>query len=109
MVVFDRVASPAAGQPTLPLTLKTDPPAELNLSANAMDTYNILSDLCLLTAAQPSSSGFWGGGGDKEKPKLLKLSSLSRTFGLELIESILSGYEEGVKKVRHSRPQRLRR
>lgn len=44
-------------------------------------------------------SSLWGGG-EKEKPKLLKLSHLQRTFGLELIESILAGYEEGVKQVR---------
>lgn len=30
---------------------------------------------------------------------MLKLSSLNRTFGLELIESVLSGFENGVKKV----------
>lgn len=39
------------------------------------------------------------GGTVKEKPRMLKLSSLNRTFGLELVESVLSGFENGVKLV----------
>ena len=123
MLVFDRVGvedaqpTPVPSSPlksadlTVPatpgtLTLPTDPPTELQLSLSALDAYSIFSDLCLLTLnASPnpgSVSSFLslGSGGNKEKPRMLKLSSLNRTFGLELIESVLSGFENGVKKVR---------
>jgi hypothetical protein len=69
------------------------------VSRAVMDAYCVLSDLCLLTARSGGSGLLSWGGGDKEKPKLLTLSNLQRTFGLELIESILSGYEEPVKQV----------
>ncbi|OCF31812.1 hypothetical protein I316_06619 [Kwoniella heveanensis BCC8398] len=101
MSIFDRVSpssvTSSANDDTIPLALPSEPPTEVHVSPSALDAYNIFSDLCLLTASAGSGgSGFhlWGGG-EKEKPKLLKLSNLHRTFGLELIESILSGYEEG--------------
>lgn len=99
MTVFDRVAIDHT-EPDVPLTLPEDPPVELLITPCVMDSFSILSDLCLLTVGGGSGSGLmsWGST-DKEKPRMLKLSSLQRTFGLELIESILSGYEEGIKKV----------
>ncbi|RXK40656.1 hypothetical protein M231_02113 [Tremella mesenterica] len=84
MVVFDRVSTDESS-PSVQLSLPGDPQVDLTLTQSAMDTFSIFSDLCLLTA-------------EKAKPRLLKLSTLSRTFGLELIESILSGYESGVKQ-----------
>ncbi|ORY29654.1 guanine nucleotide exchange factor in Golgi transport N-terminal-domain-containing protein [Naematelia encephala] len=98
MIVFDRITSDTT-PPSIPLHLPTEPPTELVVTASVLDAFNIFSDLCLLTAGGGSGSGLslWGSG-EKPKPKLLKLSSLQRTFGLELIESILSGYEEAVKK-----------
>lgn len=98
MVIFDRISSDQT-DPSVPLTLPTDPPTEHLVTASAMDAFNLFSDLCILTAGHSAGFSLWGGGKD-EKPKLLKLSSLSRTFGLELVESVLSGYEESVKKVR---------
>lgn len=97
MLVFDRIASDTT-TPSIPLSLATDPPTEIVVSPSGLDAFNLFSDLCILTAGG-GSGGFnlWGGSKD-DKPKLLKLSGLSRTFGLELIESVLSGYEEGVKK-----------
>lgn len=99
MTIFNRMSSGNDDTPVT-LTLPTDPPTEMSISPAAMDAFNLFSDLCLLTAGGGGSSGssFWGSG-EKEKPRLLKLNSLQRTFGLELIESILSGYEEVVKKV----------
>ncbi|WVQ85868.1 hypothetical protein IAT38_008036 [Cryptococcus sp. DSM 104549] len=105
MLIFDRISpSPNPATPPSPrtatLALPTDPPTTLAISPSALDAYSVFSDLCLLTASagsHGSAFSLWGGG-DKEKPKLLKLTSLQRTFGLELVESILSGYEEGVKK-----------
>lgn len=98
MLVFNRVATDTIA-PSIPLSLHTDPPTEITLTPSAMDAFNIFSDLCLLTSSSGGGSGLslWGSS-EKEKPKLLKLSSLQKTFGLELIESILSGFEEGVKQ-----------
>jgi hypothetical protein len=109
MLVFDRISlhvpDAGAGANDVALSLPTEPPAEMSISPSCMDAYCILSDLCLLTSRSGSGSGSgllsWGGG-EKEKPKLLLLSNLQRTFGLELIESILSGYEESVKQVSHT-------
>lgn len=100
MLVFDRLSSDTAIEEaaTLPLTLGGESVTEIRITPSAMDAYCVLSDLCLLTARSGGGLLGWGGG-DKEKPKLLKLSSLQRTFGLELIESILSGYEDAVRKV----------
>lgn len=97
MVVFDRVS--IEDDPTETLTLPSDPPEDVQVTPAVKDAYLILSDLCVLTAASPSSSGLtlWTSS-EKEKPVMLKLSSLQRTFGLELIESILSGYEGVIKR-----------
>ncbi|WOO78809.1 Protein MON2 [Vanrija pseudolonga] len=99
MVVFDRVTSDANAEKTEKVVLATEPPEEIAITPAAMDAYLILWDLCLLTTSSPASSGLslWSPA-EKEKPRLLKLSSLQRTFGLELIESILSGYDGVVKK-----------
>lgn len=100
MVVFDRVSlDTAQSETTVPLQLATEPPSTVEVSPSAMDAYSILADLCLLTSHTPSGSGLslWTAA-EKEKPRMLKLSSLQRTFGLELIESILSGYDSVVKK-----------
>lgn len=97
MVVFDRVS--VEDDPTETLTLPSEPPESVQVTPAVKDAYLILSDLCVLTAAAPSASGLslWTSS-EKEKPVMLKLQSLQRTFGLELIESILSGYEGVVKK-----------
>lgn len=103
MLIFNRVSSSIPSTPTTaPLTLPSHPPQTIEVTPSALDAFNIFSDLCLLAAtagSHGSAFSLWKGG-DKEKPKLLKLSNLQRTFALELVESILSGYEDGVKKVR---------
>jgi hypothetical protein len=106
MLIFDRLSNDEApGEGGLVLQLPTQPPTEVTVSPAVMDAYCVLSDLCLLTARSGGSGLLSWGGGDKEKPKLLTLSNLQRTFGLELIESILSGYEEPVKQVSTSLPK----
>lgn len=98
MLVFDRLAIPDDAIATLDL-----PDGPIQITPAALDAYYIFSDLCLLTARSGSGGILhWGAGTEEEKPRLLKLSHLHRTFGLELIESILSGYEEGVKKVSYA-------
>ncbi|ODN82823.1 hypothetical protein L202_01090 [Cryptococcus amylolentus CBS 6039] len=111
MLIFDRLSSThlspslTPSEPptpsTVPLTLPSEPPQTLQVTPSAMDAYSIFSDLCILAASAGAHGSTFGGlwkGGDAEKPKLLKLHNLQRTFALELIESILSGYESGVKK-----------
>lgn len=58
----------------------------------ARDAYLLLEDLCLLI------SGSADGGPDGE-PSFLRWGSLSRTFGLELVESIVSGFGPVVRTV----------
>jgi hypothetical protein len=100
MLIFDRLSNDQTpDEEGKILQLPTQPPTEVTVSPAVMDAYCVLSDLCLLTARSGGSGLLSWGGGDKEKPKLLTLSNLQRTFGLELIESILSGYEEPVKQV----------
>ncbi|WVW80931.1 hypothetical protein I302_102922 [Kwoniella bestiolae CBS 10118] len=101
MLIFDRLSLPSSSDAsTIPLNLPTDPVTELQISPSAYDAYNIFADLCLLTASAGSSGGLhlWGNSEKGLKPNLLKLHNLNKTFGLELIESILSGYEDSVKK-----------
>lgn len=98
MVVFDRISVTADNVQSTTLELPTDPPSTVDVSPAALDAYTILSDLCLLTAPSASSGLSLWPSAEKEKPQMLKLNSLQRTFGLELIESILSGYESVVKQ-----------
>lgn len=105
MIVFDRTSSHNA-DPVVDLVLPSDPPEELKVDPSAMDAFSIFSDLCLWTGGGGGGGGFLWSGSEKQKPKLLKLGSLQKTFGLELIESVLSGYEEGVKKVSAALPPR---
>ncbi|ORX41097.1 guanine nucleotide exchange factor in Golgi transport N-terminal-domain-containing protein [Kockovaella imperatae] len=98
MVIFDRIAKDTS-TPLLPLTLIGPDSGEVLVTPAGLDAYHIFSDLCLLTARGTGTGSFslWGKAEDV-KPVLLKLSALQRTFGLELIESILSGYESSVKQ-----------
>lgn len=63
----------------------------IGLRPAARDAYLLLEDLCLLI------SGSAEGGPDGE-PSFLRWGTLSRTFGLELVESIVSGFGEVVRK-----------
>ncbi|KUI53612.1 hypothetical protein VP1G_01025 [Cytospora mali] len=50
----------------------------VQLKAAALDAYRIFNDLCLLTQSQ--------------RPEYLRFSGLQQTFGLELIESVLTNH-----------------
>ena len=68
---------------------------EARLSANEWDAYHLFSDLCSLTSGSLSHQKKV-----KSDPhEILHLSSIVPTFGLELIESILSGFAEGFRRV----------
>lgn len=74
----------------------------IGLRPAARDAYLLLEDLCLLI------SGSAEGGPDGE-PSFLRWGSLSRTFGLELVESIVSGFGDVVRKVSNLSQQRSTR
>ncbi|KAI9650058.1 Endocytosis and vacuole integrity protein [Ciborinia camelliae] len=52
----------------------------IQLRTAALDAYRVFNDICLLTEAQ--------------KPQFLKSTSLPQTFGLELIESVLTNHAD---------------
>lgn len=81
VTVFDKVVS----EDKIALEVPTvgEAPAEngpVQLRAAALDAYKVFNDLCLLTESQ--------------KPQFLKSSGLPQTFGLELIESVLTNHAQ---------------
>lgn len=64
----------------------------IKLRPAARDAYLLLEDLCLLIAGSVE-------GGPDGEPSFLRWTSLSRTFGLELVESIVSGFGPVVRTV----------
>ncbi|BGP52111.1 Endocytosis and vacuole integrity protein [Rhodotorula kratochvilovae] len=87
--------SPASPEPAPPRVL-AEPDASANqaksirLRPAARDAYLLLEDLCLLIAGSVE-------GGPDGEPSFLRWGSLSRTFGLELVESIVSGFGDIVR------------
>lgn len=67
-------------------------PRSIKLRPAARDAYLLLEDLCLLIARTSE-------GGPDGEPSFLKWRGLSRTFGLELVESIVSSFVSVVKSV----------
>lgn len=72
-------------------------PTSISLRPAARDAYLLLEDLCLLIAGSAD-------GGPEGEPSFLRWGSLSRTFGLELVESIVSGFGPVVRTVSPSLP-----
>lgn len=107
MFVFDRVSTEDSLPPSAspPATFHVDIPTDsgegghksVGLRPAARDAYLLLEDLCLLIA----------GGEVEGEPSFLKWGSLSRTFGLELVESIVSGFGGVVRAVRPLPPYPL--
>lgn len=84
-------AAEEAGSESTPQD-ETSVPTSISLRPAARDAYLLLEDLCLLI------SGSADGGPDGE-PSFLRWGVLSRTFGLELVESIVSGFGAVVRNV----------
>ncbi|KAG4441682.1 hypothetical protein IFR05_002816 [Cadophora sp. M221] len=77
--VFDKVV--AEDRIALEVPTVGEAPIEdgtVRLRAAALDAYRVFNDLCLLTESQ--------------KPQFLKSAGLPQTFGLELIESVLTNH-----------------
>ncbi|BGP03886.1 Endocytosis and vacuole integrity protein [Rhodotorula toruloides] len=88
----DAPSSPEVPQKTPAFGATLHPESQANetrsmkLRPAARDAYLLLEDLCLLIA------GAGGEGAPDGEPSFLRWGSLSRTFGLELVESIVSGF-----------------
>ncbi|EKD15974.1 uncharacterized protein L3040_003411 [Drepanopeziza brunnea f. sp. 'multigermtubi'] len=79
--VFDKVV--VEDKIALELPTIGEAPVEdgtIRLRAAAMDAYRVFNDLCLLTESQ--------------KPQFLRSAGLPQTFGLELIESVLTNHAQ---------------
>jgi hypothetical protein len=95
-MVFERVhdEKPSDASQNTAVSLSDGSIADLN--RNEWDAYYLFDDLCTLTAKSVLKSSK----ARPEGPRLLKISSITATFGLELIESILSGSANGFRSVR---------
>jgi hypothetical protein len=81
VTVFDKVV--AEDKIALEIPTVGEAPTEdgtVQLRAAALDAYRVFNDLCLLT--------------ESHKPQFLKSSGIPQTFGLELIESVLTNHAE---------------
>ena len=67
----------------------------IQLQPSAADAYNVFRDLCILVAAPANSTST-----SQTPPLFLKIATLPKTFGFELIESILSDFHS-VFSARH--------
>jgi hypothetical protein len=81
VTVFDKVV--AEDKVLLEVPTIAEAPVEngtVQLRSSAYDAYRVFNDLCLLTESQ--------------RPQFLKVTGLPQTFGLELIESILTNHAD---------------
>ncbi|KAF7562903.1 hypothetical protein G7046_g1210 [Stylonectria norvegica] len=71
VVAEDKNGAPVSGEaPTLD--------GKVELGAAALDAYRVFNDLCLMT--------------ENQRPEFLRFSGLPQTFGLELIESVITNH-----------------
>ncbi|KAK3316002.1 hypothetical protein B0H66DRAFT_534264 [Apodospora peruviana] len=77
--VFDKVVTEDKSGTSSP-TIGEAPTQDgtVSLRAAAMDAYRVFNDICLLT--------------ENQRPEYLRFSGLPQTFGLELIESVLTNH-----------------
>ncbi|KAK2613038.1 Endocytosis and vacuole integrity protein [Conoideocrella luteorostrata] len=77
--VFDKVVTEDRNDSGVP-TVGEAPSANgsVQLRAAALDAYRIFNDLCLMT--------------ENQRPEFLRFSNLPQTFGLELIESVITNH-----------------
>lgn len=96
VLVFERVQDEGSEADTQTSAVTLTDGSLVNLNRNEWDAYHLFDDLCTLTA----KSVLKNSKNRAENPRLLKISSITPTFGLELIESILSGFAKGFRSVR---------
>ncbi|RYP14517.1 hypothetical protein DL766_009644 [Monosporascus sp. MC13-8B] len=78
--VFDKVVTEDIESPSDNNYIGDAPTQDgaVNLRAAAMDAYHVFRDICLMT--------------ENKRPEYLRFSGLPQTFGLELIESVLTSH-----------------
>ncbi|KAJ4305980.1 Endocytosis and vacuole integrity protein [Collariella sp. IMI 366227] len=76
--VFDKVVVEDRSGDSVTVGEVPGPDGAVPLKAAAMDAYRVFNDICLLTEGQ--------------RPEYLRFSGLPQTFGLELIESVLTNH-----------------
>ncbi|KAM0331316.1 hypothetical protein ACHAQA_002986 [Verticillium albo-atrum] len=76
--VFDKVVTEDRSGDGPPAGEAPTADADIPLREAALDAYRIFKDLCLMT--------------ENQRPEYLRLSALPQTFGLELIESVLTNH-----------------
>ena len=81
--ILEKVSSEDASQKSLePVIVISINDESVSLRNAALDAYTLLNDLCLVTEGQ--------------RPKSLASASISQSFGLELIESMVAGHADTV-------------
>jgi hypothetical protein len=83
-MVFNLVKTDVATVAEVPVE---DGKSHVNVRPAAYDAFRVFEDICFLT--------------EGNKPKFLKVNQVSETFGLELIESIISNHSSMVNSVCH--------
>ncbi|KAJ6437836.1 Protein MON2 [Purpureocillium lavendulum] len=79
--VFDKVVAEDENGADAPVAGEVSTPdGNVGLRAAALDAYRIFHDLCLMT--------------ENQRPEFLRFSGLPQTFGLELIESVITNHSE---------------
>ncbi|XP_044716162.1 guanine nucleotide exchange factor [Hirsutella rhossiliensis] len=77
--VFDKVVAEDKNASDAPVAGEAPSAAgQVALCASALDAYRIFNDLCLIT--------------ENQRPEFLRFSGLPQTFGLELIESVITNH-----------------
>lgn len=77
--LFDKIIEDDKAEVEKEFTVKIDEDKDLKISSSAYDAYNVLNDLCSMVAHQ--------------KPTFLTFSAMSESFGFELLENVLTNYQ----------------
>lgn len=95
VLVFERVHDHRQEATSQTTSVSLADGSEAHLNQNEWDAYQVFGDLCAVTSQSLQKSSR----ARAHAPRLLKITSISTTFGLELIESILSGFANGFRSV----------
>lgn len=93
VLVFERVGTSKGKEIAQPYKIALPEGETVHLSADELDAYELFSDLCVLTEGKK---------GAQDRVKILKMSNIVPTFGLELLESVLSGFADGFRTVSYA-------
>lgn len=78
--LFDKILEDDKTDVEKEFTVKIDEDEDLKISSSAFDAYNVLNDLCSLV--------------EHQKPTFLTFKTMSESFGFELLENVLTNYQD---------------